>query len=65
MAARADDATLPEFLLRVLTIPAALAALIASAAALLRRRTRQPSVPRMSEDWLRSHDIDYRRDLPW
>ena len=27
--------------------------------------TRQPSVPRMSEDWMRSHDVDRRRDLPW
>ena len=65
MAGRADDATLPEFLLRVFTVPAALAAVFAAAAALWHRRTRQPSVPKMSEDWLRSHDIDYRRDLPW
>jgi hypothetical protein len=65
MGARAGDATLPDFLLRVFTVPAALAALIAAAAALVRRRTRQPSMPRMSDDWLRSHDVDYRRDLPW
>jgi hypothetical protein len=65
MAVRADEATLPQLLLRFLALPAAVGALIATAAAVLRRRTRQPSVPRMSEHWLRGHDVDYRRDLPW
>jgi len=66
MAVRAEGSIgLPAFFLRFFMAPAALGALIATAAALLRRRTRQPSMPRMSEEWLRNHDIDYRRDLPW
>lgn len=45
--------------------PAALGALLAMALASVRQRTRQPSLPRMSEEWLRNHDVDAGRDLPW
>ncbi len=65
MTVRTEGITLPAFLLRFLMAPVALGALFATAAALLHRRTHKPSLPRMSEEWLRNHDVDYRRDLPW
>jgi len=63
MAARAEG--LPSFLLRWLAAPAALGAFFAALAAVLRHRARQPSMPRMSDEWLRAHDIDSSREYPW
>jgi hypothetical protein len=56
-----DDRTtaLPAHLLRLLLPPAALSglgALLAATASRLRRRARTPSVPAMSEKWLRDHE---------
>jgi hypothetical protein len=36
----------------------AIVALFAAAAAQIRRHARQPTLPRMSEQWLRTHDAD-------
>jgi hypothetical protein len=50
----------PQFV-RWLLAPAfvgALLTLFAAAAASIRRRTRQPALPRMSETWLRTHDAE-------
>ena len=63
MATRVES--FPSFLLRWLAAPAALGALLAAVTAVLRHRARQPSMPRMSDEWLRSHDIDAGRDHPW
>lgn len=52
---------LPSHLFRWLWAPAFLgviAALFTAAAARIRRHTRQPALPRMSERWLRTHDAD-------
>jgi hypothetical protein len=65
MTVRTDGNTLPAFLLRFFMAPVALGALFATAAAILHRRARRPPKQRMSEEWLRNHDVDYRRDLPW
>ena len=65
MSVRTDGNTLPTFLLRFLMAPVALGALFAAAAALFQRRASRPAKQRMSEEWLRNHDVDYRRDLPW
>lgn len=56
----------PAHLLRRLAAPAGLAAvgaLVAGSIALLVRRARRPALPRMSDEWLRSHDwyADYDR----
>jgi hypothetical protein len=45
--------------------PAALGALLAGLVAVLKHRARQPSLPRMSDDWLKTHDIDSGRGYPW
>jgi hypothetical protein len=42
-----------------------LATLFAAAFSLLLRRTREPALPRMSEQWLRSHDLDAGRHDDW
>ena len=65
MSARVESLNLPAFFFRVFMAPAALGALLAMALASVRQRTRQPSLPRMSEEWLRNHDVDAGRDLPW
>lgn len=66
MALRTDGVVaLPAFFLRFFMAPVALGALVATVATLLRRRTRQPSMARMSKEWLRDYPADYRRDLPW
>jgi hypothetical protein len=52
---------LPGHFFRWLFVPAflnAIFALFAAAAAHIRRRTLQPALPRMSEQWLRTHDAD-------
>jgi hypothetical protein len=63
MATRVEG--FPTFLLRWLMAPVAFGALLATVAAVLHHRARQPSLPRMSEEWLRNHDIDAGRDYPW
>ena len=66
MAVRTDGVvTLPAFLLRVFMAPVAFGALIATVTGLLRRRTRQPTMPQMGDEWLRNHPVAYRDDLPW
>ena len=50
--------SVPPHFVKWLLTPAfigALAALVAAAAASIRRRTRQPALPRMSGEWLRAH----------
>jgi len=57
---------LPAQLLRRLIAPAALAAVlgvIGAAFTALLRRTREPALPRMSEEWLRHLDHDTGRGL--
>ena len=52
---------LPPPFIKWLLDPAFIGALMtffAAAAASIRRRTRQPTVPRMSESWLRAHDAE-------
>jgi hypothetical protein len=59
---------LPAHLLRRARMPAivgTLATLFATAFSLLLRRTREPALPRMSEQWLRSHDLDAGRHDDW
>jgi hypothetical protein len=47
----------PSHLIRWLVAPSAMAALLAALTALLRRRAEnyRPSVPPMSDEWLRNH----------
>jgi hypothetical protein len=49
----------PSHLVRWLMAPAALLAVLAAAATLLRRRMHQPSLPRMSDEWLHNLDRGY------
>ena len=52
---------LPPQFVRWLSTPAfldALTALFAAVAASIRRRARQPALPRMSDQWLRTHDAE-------
>jgi hypothetical protein len=63
MTARVEH--LSSTVLRWFMAPAALGALLAGFVAVLRHRARQPSLPRMSDDWLKSHDIDSGRGYPW
>jgi hypothetical protein len=37
-------------------------AFVAALLAVIRRLTRQPSLPRMSDQWLLSHQADFHRD---
>jgi len=37
-------------------------ALVLALLAIIRRLTRQPSLPRMSDQWLLSHQADFHRD---
>ena len=60
--------TFPVYLVRRLAVPAvvgAAAALLATFFTQLLQRTRQPVLPRMSEDWLRTHDRDAGRSDEW
>ncbi|HEY5619136.1 MAG TPA: hypothetical protein VIK60_14435 [Vicinamibacterales bacterium] len=65
----AEDAlTFPTHLFRRIVSPAACAALVALLVtffSLLLRRTWRPQLPRMSDAWLRSHDLDFDRYDPW
>ena len=64
--------TFPAHLLRrfVTVTPTArtrtgLVALLATAISLLLRRTWRPQLPRMSDSWLRSHDVEFDRYDNW
>lgn len=60
--------TFPVYLVRRLAVPALVgvaAALVATFFTQLLRRTRQPALPRMSDDWLRNHDRDAGRSDEW
>lgn len=46
--------TFPAHLFRWLMGPAALWALVAAGITVVRRRTREPALPRMSDEWLES-----------
>ena len=59
MAARADGTALP-LPFRSILVPTALWSVVAAAMLLLRRRAKEPSVPPMSDEWLRSHAGDRR-----
>jgi hypothetical protein len=65
MAVHTQTEGFPRVFVRFLMAPAAVGALVVTATALLRRYTRKPAVQRMSEDWLRSHDVGRRRISPW
>jgi len=57
---------LPAQLLRRLVTPAAfnaIAAALDAAVSVVRRRTREPALPRMSEEWLRNLNHDGDRQL--
>ena len=54
MAAQGHDATLPHPV-RWFVIPAAIWTIAAGGLAILRRRAKEPSVPRMSDEWLNRH----------
>ena len=58
MAERTDP--LPALLLRWLIPPAAFGALLTAVTALI-RRTREPAMPRMSDEWLNTHVQDSSR----
>jgi len=46
--------------------PAAFGTMLAGLASILLRRTREPSLPKMSDEWLRNYDRDSGRDPdPW
>jgi hypothetical protein len=52
---------LPSHVVRWLVAPALLgaaAALFTAAAARIRRHARQPALPRMSDEWLRTYEAD-------
>jgi hypothetical protein len=53
MAVRTEPA--PAHLIRWLVPPVALGALFRALIAAVRRRASEPSLPRMSDDWMRSH----------
>ena len=63
--------TYPAHLLRRFVTPTTrtrkggLVALVAAGISLLLRRTWRPQLPRMSEAWLRSHDVDFDRYDNW
>jgi hypothetical protein len=57
--------TLLAYVLRRLAFPAAIGAAVALMASYLTKllqRTREPAMPRMSDEWVRSHERDARPD---
>jgi hypothetical protein len=62
MPARAEGFTLPHGSGRKVLSPVLGWALVATILAMIRRLTRQPSLPRMSDQWLLSHQADFHRD---
>jgi hypothetical protein len=61
MAARTEDVHLHPPLPRWLVAPA-LGAVVAAIVALLRKRACEPALPRMSEAWLREHEVESSKD---
>ncbi len=61
MAGEAHEATL-HVPFRWLVVPAAVWSAVTASAILLKRRAQQPTVPRMSDEWLNSHPVDRWRD---
>jgi len=59
MSSHAHDATFP-MPLRWLLVPAAVWSAIAAAAVVLKRHAQEPTLPRMSDEWLHSHTYDRR-----
>ena len=60
--------TFPGQVFRRLAAPAALGALgalVLAAVNFVVRRTRQPAMPSMSEEWLRMHDRDSGKSDEW
>ena len=60
--------TLPTHLIRRAVSPgvcAGLSTMLVTLISLLLRRTWRPQLPRMSEAWLRSHDLDFDRYDQW
>jgi hypothetical protein len=53
MAARTEY--IPTHLIRLFMAPAAVGTFLLTLFAALRRRAAKPSMPRMSDEWLRSH----------
>jgi hypothetical protein len=62
MAARVERFTLPPGPGHQLLGPILGWAFVATLLAFVRRFTRQPSLPRMSDQWLLSHQADFHRD---
>jgi hypothetical protein len=63
MLARVERFTLPHQTDRHMMLGPVLGwALVAALLAIIRRLARQPSLPRMSEQWLLSRQVDFHRD---
>jgi len=64
MPARVEGFTFPHGSgRRILNHPVLGWAFVATLVALIRRVASQPSLPRMSDQWLLSHQVDFNRDL--
>jgi hypothetical protein len=61
MAAHANEATIP--LPFRLLLPTAIWSMVATILMMLKRRAQQPTVPPMSEQWLRSHAAQERPEV--
>ena len=62
MPARVEGFTFPHGSGRRILSPVLGWAFVAALLAVIRRVTRQPSLPRMSEQWLLSHQADFHRE---
>ncbi len=62
MPARVEGFPLPHHPVRRMLTPVLGSALVAALIAIIRRYARQPSLPRMSEQWLLSHEAECRRE---
>jgi hypothetical protein len=62
MPARVESFPVPHSPLRRVLKPALVSAALAAVAMLIRKYTREPALPKMSDDWLRSHRVDFTRD---
>ena len=62
MPARVERFPLPQRASGSLLKPLLGWALLAGAIAVIRRLTREPSLPRMSEHWLHSHQREFNRE---
>jgi hypothetical protein len=60
MAARAEGVSFPGHPLRWLVGPALGWVLVTTLIAVIRRRATKPSLPRMSPQWLHSHDREFK-----